>query len=109
MRRITEFQLVDHEINSEPYFYGIGVAFGSEMTHAATGIGDNPFEAIDDCLDLIARTGVDTAGMLARILAKLDLKALPVNPTKCWGCENPDDCDICDVHYYYSILYTVEN
>jgi hypothetical protein len=77
------------------------------MTHVVTGNGDNPAEAIDDCLEIMARYGIETKGMEARIMCKLGFLTLPQHPTKCWGCEDREACDDCELHYYYSILYTL--
>lgn len=79
MKTITTFNLVDHGVEYPDYFQGCGVAFTS-YANVATGIGDNPSEAIDDCLDMIAQGGIDTEGMEARIMAQEGLDELPVFP-----------------------------
>ena len=97
-KRIADFELVDHGIENEQYFQGCGVAF-TTFSDVATGIGDNPAEAIDDCLEQIAQNDVDVDGMEARILADLGRKKLPLRPSV---KQSADDC-----HYYVSIRYNV--
>ena len=66
-KRIGEFELIDHGIEHSQYFQGCGVAF-TWFANVVTGIGDNPAEAIDDCLEERAMNGFDVEGMEARIL-----------------------------------------
>lgn len=94
---IAEFELVDHGIENEQYFQGCGIAF-TEFSDIATGMGDNPAEAIDDALESLAQADWDTEGMEKRILAQelLGKRKLPVKP--CIGRKHSDEC-----HYYLSI------
>src|SRR5207248_7017098 len=101
MRRIEDFELVDHGIDHEQYFQGCGVAF-TDYTDVATGIGDNPAEAIDDALDQLAQNNWDVSGMEERILreclprnSKRPRRKLPTKPrvTARHG----------DAHYFVSI------
>ena len=66
-KRIVEFELVDHGIEHEQYFQGCGVSF-TQFEDVATGIGDNPAEAIDDALECLAQMDWDVDGMETRIL-----------------------------------------
>jgi hypothetical protein len=50
---ISDFEIVYHGIDFPDYFQGCGVS-GTEFDHVATGIGNTPREAIDDCLEQIA-------------------------------------------------------
>ena len=95
--RVTDFQLVDHGIEYEQYFQGCGVSF-TPFSDCQTGIGDNPAEALDDCLDQVACSGVDVEGLEMRIRAEG------------WNCKNSprvkasqDEC-----HYYLSLRYNTE-
>ena len=112
MRRITEFELVDHGVNHESYFPGCATAYTS-FACVITGIGDSPAEAIDDCLDLIAQGEVDTDDMEERILRRYGWPCLSTHPSRCSGCESfgcgdaGDACDACESHYYFSIRYNL--
>ena len=112
MKRIIEFELIDHGIDSDSYFseYGIPIA---DFAHIVTGIGDNLTEAVNDCLDWITRGGVNTEGMDDRILREYGFLKLYGGPSRCSGCESfecgevNEDCDACESHYYFSIRYNL--
>lgn len=103
-KRIGIFQLIDHGIDHSQYFQGCGVAFTS-FDNAVTGIGDNPAEAIDDCLEQIAQAGFDTEGMEARIIKQEGLEALPESPSVAdeYGCDETGEA-----HYFVSIRWNEE-
>ena len=71
MKRIAEFEVIDLGIESPDYFQGFGCAFTS-FDNCAVGIGDNPAEALDDCLETIAQMGIDTEDLETRIRARED-------------------------------------
>ena len=82
MRAIGNFQLVDHGIEHEQYFQGCGVAW-TEFIDVATGIGSNPAEAIDDCLEQLASAGWEAEGMEKRIIREClrpGKRSLPKTP-----------------------------
>ena len=66
MKKVREFEVVDLGIDCPDYFQGFGCAFTS-FDHCAYGIGENPAEALDDCLEVIAQMGVDVEDLEARI------------------------------------------
>ncbi len=103
-KRIGEFQLIDHGIDHSQYFPGCGVAFTS-FENVVTGIGDNPAEAIDDCLEQIAQCGFDTEGMETRIMAQEEWKTLPEFPSVSgeFGCDETGES-----HYFVSIRWNEE-
>ena len=110
--RITAFELVDHGVDGSQYFQGCGVSC-TEYEACATGVGDNPAEALDDCLESVAQAGVDVDDMDARILADLGIDELPTGYV-CDDCEDRGEggdwaggpaCDGCELHYYVSIRY----
>jgi hypothetical protein len=74
-KRIGEFDLIDHGAEASQYFQGCGVAF-TGFENVGTGIGDNPAEAIDGCLEQVAQAGFETEGMEARIMAQEGWEAL---------------------------------
>jgi len=100
-KRIGEFELIDHGIEHSQYFQGCGVAF-TGFANVATGIGDNPAEAIDDCLEQVAQCGFDTEGMETRIMAQEGWEALPENPSVSgeFGCDETGEA-----HYIVSIRW----
>lgn len=102
MKPIVEFELVDHGIEHEQYFQGCGVSC-TQFESVATGIGDNPAEAIDDALESLAQQDYETEDMEMRILAqeftgnsRRPKRKLPTKP--CVGRKHSEDC-----HYYVSI------
>ena len=96
-KRIGEFEVIDHGIEHSQYFQGCGV---TSFANVVTGIGNNPAEAIDDCLEQIAQCGFDTEGMESRILAQEGLEAIPEAPSVA-----EEDCD---AHYHVSIRWNEE-
>lgn len=58
MKRVAEFEVVDLGIDYPDYFQGFGCAF-TGYDNCAVGIGSNPAEALDDCLEVIAQMGVE--------------------------------------------------
>ena len=97
MKTIVEFELVDHGIDHEQYFQGCGVSC-TEYDDVATGVGDNPAEAIDDALEQLAQMGYETDGMEKRIL-KQELPRKRSLPTKPRVLRKHGD----EAHYYLSI------
>ena len=59
MKTIADFQIVDHGIDGDQYFQGCGLSFTS-FEDIATGIGSNPYEALDDALENLAQGDWDT-------------------------------------------------
>jgi hypothetical protein len=70
MNKVKNFQVDDLGVENCQYFQGYGVAF-TPYTNCAVGIGDNPAEALDDCLEQIATSfDIDVEDLEARILAE---------------------------------------
>ncbi len=87
---IAEFELVDHGIENSQYFQGCGLSH-TEFEGIATGIGNDPAEAIDDALESLAQSDWETEGMEARILAqdfprKRKLPTKPKVPARAEEC-----------------------
>jgi hypothetical protein len=53
MKRIADYQIIDHGAERSDYFQGCGTSF-TEYTDGATGIGDSETEAINDALEQLA-------------------------------------------------------
>ncbi len=102
MRNIGEFELIDHGMEHSQYFQGCGVAF-TDFENVVTGIGDNPADAIDDCLEQVAQAGFDTEGMESRLLKQEGWEALPTTPDRqaIYG-------SIEDIYYHVSIRWNEE-
>jgi hypothetical protein len=96
-KHIAEFELVEHGIEHEQYFQGCGVSC-TRFEDVATGIGENPAEAIDDALDCLAQQDWDVDGMEARILEQ-ELPGRRKLPTKPRVLQRHGD----EAHYYVSI------
>jgi hypothetical protein len=50
MKTISKYQIVDHGVEHSQFFTGCGTAF-TEYESVYTGIGDTPFEALEDALN----------------------------------------------------------
>ena len=98
-KRIGEFEVIDHGIEHSQYFRGCGVAF-TRFANVVTGIGDNPAEAIDDCLEQMAMNGFDVKGMEARILEQEGWEALPTTPDVHSICGSVDE-----TYYHVSLQW----
>lgn len=90
-KEIGNFELIDHGIENAQYFQGCGFAF-TNFRNFITGIGDNPAEAIDDCLERMAMNGFETEDMEARILKQEGWKTLPITPETLKPCEDTFYC-----------------
>ena len=99
MKTVKDFQLVDHGIEHSQYFQGCGCSF-TEYDHCVTGIGVDPTEAIEECLENIACDDIDTDDLYKRILEENMWDKLPTSPC----VEEEDD----EMYYHVSIRYTVE-
>jgi hypothetical protein len=96
--KVADFEVIDHGIEYPDYFQGCGVAFTS-YANVVTGIGDNPADALDDCLEMMAQSGVDVEDMEERILALCGWKEFPTKPSVN-GAE--------DAYYHASIRWNEE-
>lgn len=105
LRKIADFQVDDLGMENSQYFQGYGTS--SSFTHSVVGIGDNPKEALDDCLDQIATgfTGIDIDDLEGRIFAQYpgfigDEAELP-SVYREYG----EDCE--DIYYYIGIKWNL--
>ena len=88
-KRIGEFELIDHGIGHSQYFQGCGVAF-TGFANVVTGIGDNPAEAIDDCLEQMAMSGFDSDLVCFPQNSSTSLRLSPGQPT--CSSDSPTSC-----------------
>jgi hypothetical protein len=106
MRKVKDFEVSDLGMENSQYFQGYGVAF-TRFEYCAYGIGDNPREALDDCLDQIASAcDVDTTDLERRIIALYPDFAKPESELPSVSAEYGDDCE--DTYYHVGIRWTVE-
>ena len=54
--RVEDYKVVAHGIDGEQYFLGAGIA-NTDWTDVSVGIGDNPYEALEDALNSAAEIG----------------------------------------------------
>lgn len=104
-KQVTAFELIDHGIEHSQYFQGCGISFTS-FDDVATGIGDNPAEAIEDALESLAQQGWDVDTLDKSILEDEGWKSFPITPSVFE--EYPFDYDDerndpCEVYYHVSI------
>jgi hypothetical protein len=120
MKTIGEFELIDHGAEHAQHFQGCGVAF-TPYDNVATGVGNDPSEAFDDCLEMIAQQGNwDLEGMRERVLKEEAWyigpsggdEALLVLPGVCDDCKYylrvPEACGDCELNYYVSLRWNEE-
>lgn len=100
LKIISEFELINHGIEHSQYFQGCGIAF-TQFANVVTGIGDNPAEAIDDCLEQIAQYDFEAEDMKTRIMTQEGWEILPTIPSVWLQLGNHNQ----DIYYYVSIRY----
>lgn len=111
MDNIGKFELIDHGIEHSQYFQGCGITYAdwdhTGWENVVTGIGDNPAEAINDCLEQMAMGGDDVKGMEARIMGQEGWEQFPDTPFVCGECEGAEleECQGCELHYHVSIRW----
>ena len=88
MRKIGDFEIVDHGI-----IYSIDCKSGS-FGHIATGFGNDPAEAINNCIDRMSMKDFDIKDMKMRILEQMGWDAFPTEPcVDVWdNCRSKDHC-----------------
>lgn len=62
MKKVNNYQVLDHGVEGSQYFQGCGVS-GTEYISVATGIGDTPHEALEDALEQLACMDWDVEGI----------------------------------------------
>lgn len=115
--KIVAFEFVDDGIEHEQYWAGVGLAF-SKFEHVATGIGDDPAEAFEDALGMIAQQesgGVDLSAIeqseegqaYASAHTPSVKEVLDRNRATPEGSEEADEEASAELHYYLSIRYNL--
>ena len=115
MKQVTDYELIDHGIDGSQYFQGCGAAY-TKFDNVATGAGDTFAEALDDALEQMAWSDVETEGLEERIKADYnDGQPWPEGPSaseefrKANDISEDDDnaMEDCELHYYVSIRYNL--
>ena len=57
---IAKYEIIDHGVNHSQYFSGCGISY-TAFNDIATGIGDNPNEALQDALESLAQNDWDVS------------------------------------------------
>ena len=108
MKNVGDYELIDHGIDNSQYFPGCGVAF-TPYSNVVTGCGDNPAEAIEDCLNQIGQCGFDAESLFAQILTDegwVSSAHIPTEPSASEDCDPDDAQDYgCEVYYYVSLRW----
>lgn len=69
--KVSKFEIVDHGVEHEQYFQGCGVAL-TEYSDVFTGIGNSPYEALNDAMDQLGSAGWAWSNDLADALDNAD-------------------------------------
>lgn len=104
MRKVKDFEIVDLGIEFPDYFQGFGCVFTS-YEHCVYGIGDNPREALEDCLEQMY--GVDMADLERRI--REEFGDMPDAPSVMDECGIADDGCYELPYYHVGIRYNLED
>lgn len=96
-----DYELIDHGIDNHQYFLGCGTTF-TRFEHVSTGCGNNPAEAIEDCLESIAQMGLKINLEVFGQQIKTDnhWSHFPLRPAVSVKSE--------DCYYYVSIRFNVK-
>ena len=68
-KQVTAWELVDIGIEHPQYFQGFDTVF-TDYTDCAVGVGQDPREALDDCLENLVQQDYDVEELEKQILAK---------------------------------------
>lgn len=66
MKKILDYQIINHGIEHPDYFQGCGVSF-TEYDFCVTGIGGNERDAFEDALEQLAMADYDTTELEALV------------------------------------------
>ncbi len=109
---LVNWDIEDHGLESSQYFQGAGVAFTS-YDHIVTGCGDNPREALEDCLESIAMQSIELGDCRLEAIAK-DYPLVPSASDEVeteYRASGYDEDEVQEIqenselHYYVSIRF----
>ncbi len=100
MKRVAEYEVIDHDFDSEQYFQGCGIAY-TLYEDVATGIGDTFIEAFEDATENLAQNDWDTSTIIRPIRPKGWSRKTVRGYIRDLGL-NPDE-DGAETHCYVSV------
>lgn len=103
MKRITDYQIVDHGIDHPQYFQGCCTSY-TAFSECCTGIGEDYKAALDDCLEQIACSGIDDVSIIEPELDKEHDGESVSEYLESEGIEI-DDGESTELYYYVSIRF----
>lgn len=100
MKKVTEYEVIDHGFEHGQYFQGCGTSF-TRFDDVATGTGYDAREAFEDALDSLAQADWDTSKIKGKSrLSKQGVKGFLRSmgePTK------ESDMEECEIYAFVSI------
>ena len=97
MKNVLSFEVINHGVENSQYFQGCGIAYTS-FEDVATGIGDSPFEALEDALESLAQNDWDVSGIKNELSKESEI---PVN-------EENEENESMDVFHYVSVRVSTQ-
>ena len=98
MKKVTEYQIVDHGFESPDYFQGCGTAF-TNFDDVATGCGDTAKAAFDDALDNLAQSDWNVSGIKNNISNRMTVRGY----LRRLGGLSKQDIEDSETQYYVSV------
>jgi hypothetical protein len=90
-KTVRSFEVINHGVEHSQYFQGCGLAF-TRFEDVATGIGDSPFEALEDALESLAQNNWDVSAVVNDLPKDSDLPEA-----------EDDDAEPSEVYHYVSV------
>jgi hypothetical protein len=98
MKKVTEYQIVDHGFESPDYFQGCGTAY-TEFDDVATGCGDTAKAAFDDALENLAQSDWDVSRIKNNIRSRMTVRGY----LRRLGGLTKQDIEDSEMWYYVSV------
>lgn len=98
MKKVIDYQIVDHGFESPSYFQGCGTAF-TEFDDVATGCGDTAKAAFDDALESLAQNDWDVSGIKNNIRSRMTVRGY----LRRLGGLSKEDIEDTETQYYVSV------
>ena len=83
MKKIFDYQIIDHGVENDQYFQGCGVSL-TPFTDVATGIGGSARIALDDALDSLAQNDWETKPLEKELKIISDVIDVPEDAPDCY-------------------------
>lgn len=102
MKKITEYQVVDHGFDAEQSFQGCGVSF-TDFEDVSTGVGDTATEALEDALECLSQSGWDVSSVRHSFGRGHQLTVLGYLKRIGFTAHDIENGDGSETHYYVSV------